>query len=48
MLGFIILGMADWLLPAPGSAVWMRGLRARLSFAVVVCHLVVVAFLATS
>ena len=39
MLGFIFLGMADWLLPAPGSAVWMRALRVRLSLAVVFCHL---------
>jgi hypothetical protein len=36
--GFVVLGLADWLLPAAGIATWMTDLRARLSAAVVTCH----------
>jgi hypothetical protein len=48
LLGFMTLGMADWLRPAPGSAAWMIGLRLRLSFAVVACHVVLIVSLIAS
>ena len=48
LLGFMTLGMADWLRPAPGSAAWMIGLRVRLSFAVVACHVVLIVSLIAS
>ena len=38
MLGFILMGIADWLIPGPGSAAWMRLLRIRLSLGVFACH----------
>jgi hypothetical protein len=44
LFGFVVLGLADWLLPAAGSATWMTDLRARLSFAVVTCHAVLITF----
>jgi hypothetical protein len=48
LVGFIILGLADWLLPAQGSAIWMTDLRARLSIAVVACHGVMITSLMVS
>ena len=43
LTGFVAIGLADWIAPARGSAPWMRRLRARLTLAVVVCHLLVLA-----
>ena len=43
LAGFVLLGLADWFSPARGSAPWMRVLRARLTLAVAVCHLLVLA-----
>lgn len=40
LLGFAVMGLADWLSPAPGSASWMIVLRTRLSVAVVACHVI--------
>lgn len=48
MLGFVAMGLADWLLPAPGSAAWMIVLRARLSLAVIACHAILIAALMVS
>jgi len=39
MTGFAVLGLADWFFPGPRVASWMRPLRARLTTAVVVCHM---------
>ena len=44
LLGFMLLGLADWFLPAPGGAAWMLDLRIRLTSAVVVCHVLSVFF----
>lgn len=41
MVGFILLGLADWTRPALGMPAWMRPLRARLTIAVVACHLAI-------
>jgi hypothetical protein len=43
MAGFVVMGIADWVRPAQGAPAWMRPLRARLTTAVVACHLAVVA-----
>jgi hypothetical protein len=48
MLGFAAMGLADWLLPAPGSAAWMIVLRARLSLAVIACHAILIVSLMVS
>lgn len=42
LLGFMTLGLADWLLPAAGNSAWMTDLRARLSLAVVACHVLLI------
>ena len=42
MTGFLLLGMADWARPALGMPAWMRPLRARLTLAVMTCHLALV------
>ena len=41
MTGFIIMGFADSLYPAPRVAAWMAPLRLRLTVGVVACHLVI-------
>ena len=41
MIGFALMGFADWLKPAPGTAPWLVSLRLRLTTAVVLCHAVV-------
>ena len=38
LLGFMLMGVADWLFPGPGSAAWMTPLRIRLSLGVIACH----------
>jgi hypothetical protein len=43
LAGFVLMGAADWLRPGVMVPAWMRPLRARLTAAVVVCHLPVVA-----
>lgn len=43
LAGFILMGAADWLRPGIMMPAWMRPLRARLTAAVAVCHLPVVA-----
>ena len=45
LIGFTLMGVADWLRPGAGVPAWMRPLRVRLTVAVVLCHLLVVAFL---
>lgn len=45
MVGFILMGLADWLYPGLKVAIWMRPLRVRLTLAVVACHLVVIGLL---
>ena len=45
MAGFVLMGVADWLRPGVGVPAWMRPLRVRLTLAVVLCHLLVVAVL---
>lgn len=39
LAGFVLMGVADVYWPAPGLAGWMRRLRAQLTVAVVMCHL---------
>ena len=39
LAGFALMGLADFFLPSPGLAPWMRRLRAQLTIAVVACHL---------
>ena len=46
-LGFAVMGLADWLSPAPGSVSWMITLRVRLSLAVIVCHAILIVSLTT-
>lgn len=41
MTGFILMGIADWFYPGLKVPTWMRGLRMRLTLAVVACHLLV-------
>ena len=48
LLGFVALGIADWLMPAPGSAAWLTDLRARLSIAAVACHVLLITSLMAS
>ena len=43
LVGFLLLGIADWLRPGIMVPAWMRPLRARLTGAVALCHLPVVA-----
>lgn len=43
LTGFVLLGIADWLRPGIMVPAWMRPLRARLTAAVALCHLPVVA-----
>ena len=45
LAGFVVMGFADVLRPAPGLARWMRRLRLQLSIAVVICHLLMAALL---
>lgn len=45
MIGFVIMGFADNLYPAPKVAAWMAPLRLRLTVGVVVCHLVILGVL---
>ena len=45
LAGFVVMGVADAFRPAPGLALWMRQLRLQLTIAVVICHLVMAAFL---
>jgi len=45
LIGFTLMGVADWLRPGVRVPAWMRPLRVRLTVAVVLCHLLVVAFL---
>lgn len=45
LAGFVAIGAADVVRPAPGLALWMRRLRLQLTVAVVVCHLVMAASL---
>ena len=45
LLGFVLMALADWLAPGPGTAAWMIPLRIRLSLAVIACHLAMVASL---
>ncbi|MEJ2385065.1 MAG: DUF3429 domain-containing protein [Xanthomonadales bacterium] len=42
MAGFALMGFADWLRPAPGTASWLVTLRLRLTAAVVLCHAIVI------
>ena len=42
MAGFALMGFADWLKPAPGTAPWLVTLRLRLTAAVVLCHAIVI------
>ena len=37
--GFVLIGIVDWRWPVPGIAAWMMVLRMRLTAAVVICHL---------
>ena len=48
LLGFMVMGAADWLVPAPGSAAWLTALRARLSIAAVACHVFLITSLMAS
>ena len=41
MLGFVLMGLADWFSPGLHVASWMRPLRLRLTLAVLACHLAV-------
>lgn len=43
--GFVLLGLADGFFHVPGLPAWMRRLRLRLTAAVAVCHLPVLAAL---
>ena len=43
MIGFVLMGLADWSYPGLRVASWMRLLRVRLTLAVVGCHLLVIA-----
>ena len=45
MTGFVLMGLADWFYPGLNVSSWMRPLRARLTLAVVGCHLLVAAAL---
>lgn len=38
MVGFVLMGMADWFRPVPKMPAWMRTLRLHLSVAVLACH----------
>ena len=42
MAGFGLMGFADWMRPAPGTAPWLVSLRLRLTAAVVLCHAIVI------
>lgn len=42
MVGFALMGFADWLKPAPGTAPWLVTLRLRLTAAVVLCHAILI------
>jgi hypothetical protein len=44
LAGFVLMGVADVLRPAPALAAWMRQLRLQLTVAVVVCHLLMAAW----
>ena len=46
--GFVLLGLADGLFVGPGLPAWMRRLRLRLTAAVTVCHVPVLAALLMS
>lgn len=48
LIGFAVMGLIDWLFPAPGAAPWMTGLRSRLTIAVVACHAVLASSLMTA
>ena len=41
LAGFALMGFADWLRPAPGTAPWLVTLRLRLTAAVVLCYAIV-------
>jgi hypothetical protein len=43
LTGFILMGLADWMWPGLRLPGWMRKLRLRLTVAVAVCHLAVIA-----
>jgi hypothetical protein len=39
LLGYVLMGIVDALLPVAGIAAWMTGLRVQLTIAVAICHL---------
>jgi len=43
LCGFVVIGLADVRCPVPGMVAWMLRLRIRLTAAVALCHLAVVA-----
>ena len=43
LAGFVLMGVVDVYRPAPGLAGWIRRLRAQLTVAVVMCHLLMIA-----
>ena len=42
LAGFLLMGFADWMKPAPGIAPWLASLRVRLTAAVALCHALVI------
>jgi hypothetical protein len=45
LAGFVLMGLADFYAAGPALATWMRLLRARLTVAVALCHVVLAAML---